>query len=87
MLRHVLLFWGGLVCDTTGTMIMSNIAQQSSAGGFGIHAVTGLLAIVLMLVHAVRAVFYVTLPQPFPVAFVQVFHCRAPSLFSPIIIE
>ena len=21
-LRHVLLFWGGLVCDTTGTMIM-----------------------------------------------------------------
>lgn len=33
-LRHVLLFWGGLVCDTTGTMIMSNIAQQSSAGGF-----------------------------------------------------
>ena len=22
-LRHVLLFWGGLVCDTTGTMIMS----------------------------------------------------------------
>ena len=31
-LRHVLLFWGGLVCDTTGTMIMSNIAQQSSAG-------------------------------------------------------
>ena len=54
-LRHVLLFWGGLVCDTAGTMIMSNIAQQSSAGGFGIHAVTGLLAIVLMLVHAVWA--------------------------------
>lgn len=51
----MLLFWGGLVCDTTGTMIMSNIAQQSSAGGFGIHAVTGLLAIVLMLVHAVWA--------------------------------
>ena len=50
-LRHVLLFWGGLVCDTTGTMIMSNIAQQSSAGGFGIHAVTGLLAIVLMYVR------------------------------------
>ena len=38
----------------------------------------------LMLVHAVRAVFYVTLPQPFPVAFVQVFHCRTPSLFSLI---
>ena len=51
-LRHVLLFWGGLACDTTGTMIMTSIAQRSEAGGFGIHGVTGLLAIVLMLVHA-----------------------------------
>ncbi|OUO90175.1 TIGR03987 family protein [Gordonibacter sp. An230] len=50
--RHVLLFWGGLACDTTGTMIMTGIAQQSEAGGFGIHGITGLLAIVLMLVHA-----------------------------------
>lgn len=54
-LRHVLLFWGGLVCDTTGTMIMSNMAQQSAAGGFGIHAVTGVIAIGLMLVHATWA--------------------------------
>ena len=54
-LRHVLLFWGGLVCDTTGTMVMTNMAQQSSAGGFGIHAVTGAIAIVLMLVHATWA--------------------------------
>ena len=51
-LRHVLLFWGGLVCDTTGTLIMTNIAQQSSAEGFGIHAATGAVAIALMLVHA-----------------------------------
>lgn len=54
-LRHVLLFWGGLVCDATGTMIMSNMAQQSAAGGFGIHAVTGTIAIALMLVHATWA--------------------------------
>lgn len=54
-LRHVLLFWGGLVCDTTGTMIMTNMAQQSAAGGFGIHAVTGSIAIALMLVHATWA--------------------------------
>lgn len=54
-LRHVLLFWGGLVCDTTGTMIMTNMAQQSTAGGFGIHAVTGAIAIALMLVHATWA--------------------------------
>ena len=54
-LPHVLLFWGGLVCDTTGTMIMSNLAQQSATGGFGIHAVTGVIAIGLMLVHATWA--------------------------------
>lgn len=51
-LSHVLLFWGGLVCDTTGTMIMTNLAEQSTAGGFGIHGVTGAIAIALMLIHA-----------------------------------
>lgn len=54
-LSHVLLFWAGLVFDTTGTTIMTNIAQTSGAAGFGIHAVSGLLAIVLMLIHAVWA--------------------------------
>lgn len=53
--RHVLLFWGGLVCDTAGTLLMSGIAQQSAASGFGVHAVTGVIAIVLMLVHATWA--------------------------------
>lgn len=51
-LRHLLFFWGGLVCDTTGTLIMTNIAQTSGASGFGIHAASGMLAIVLMLIHA-----------------------------------
>lgn len=54
-LSHVLLFWAGLVFDTTGTTIMTNIAQTLGAAGFGIHAVSGLLAIVLMLIHAVWA--------------------------------
>ncbi|MDO5041962.1 MAG: HsmA family protein [Slackia sp.] len=54
-LSHVVLFWCGLVFDTTGTTIMTNIAQTSGATGFGIHAVSGLLAIILMLVHAVWA--------------------------------
>lgn len=54
-LRHVVLFWGGLVCDTTGTLLMSDIAQQSAAGGFGVHAATGMLAIALMLIHATWA--------------------------------
>ena len=51
-LKYVLLFWIGLACDTTGTLTMSNIASQSAASGFGIHAITGVVAIVLMLVHA-----------------------------------
>lgn len=54
-LRHVALFWAGLACDTTGTLLMSGIAQQSASSGFGVHAVTGMLAIVLMLVHATWA--------------------------------
>ena len=37
-LRHVLLFWGGLVCDTTGTMIKMCIrdrGERAHAGVFG----------------------------------------------------
>jgi uncharacterized repeat protein (TIGR03987 family) len=49
---HLLFFWGGLACDTAGTGIM-----LESAGGIGpdIHSVTGMLAIVLMIVHAIWA--------------------------------
>ena len=45
-------FWGGLVCDTLGTGIM---IEMSAGLGFNIHGVTGMLAILLMLVHAVWA--------------------------------
>lgn len=51
-LKHLVLFWCGLVFDTTGTTIMTIMAQGSNASGFGVHGVTGALAIVLMLVHA-----------------------------------
>jgi uncharacterized repeat protein (TIGR03987 family) len=46
---HLALFWAGLVFDTTGTTLMSRIA-----GGFkvNLHGVLGVLAIVIMLVHA-----------------------------------
>jgi uncharacterized repeat protein (TIGR03987 family) len=51
-LWHVALFWVGLVFDTTGTTLMSDIA-----GGWtlNLHGVLGVLAIVLMLVHSVWA--------------------------------
>jgi len=46
---HLALFWLGLVFDTTGTTLMGRIA-----GGFelNVHGVLGIVAIVLMLVHA-----------------------------------
>jgi len=49
---HLIFFWGGLVFDTVGTGMM-----MESAGGltFDIHGVTGVLAILLMFVHATWA--------------------------------
>lgn len=50
---HVAIFWLGLVCDTLGTNAMGKIA-----GGifqFSFHGITGMLAIILMLFHAVWA--------------------------------
>jgi uncharacterized repeat protein (TIGR03987 family) len=49
---HLFFFWGGLVCDTIGTGIMMDYA-----GGLGtdIHGVTGVLAVLLMIIHAIWA--------------------------------
>ncbi len=49
---HVILFYVGLICDTLGTTFMGQIA-----GGvdISIHSITGILAIVLMLIHAIWA--------------------------------
>ena len=49
---HLLLFWIGFVFDTTGTTLMGTIAGRFD---FDIHGITGILAIVLMLSHAVWA--------------------------------
>jgi uncharacterized repeat protein (TIGR03987 family) len=49
---HLVFFWLGLVCDTWGTGMMFDFAGGMT---FDVHGVTGVLAIVLMLVHAVWA--------------------------------
>jgi len=49
---HLVFFWMGLVCDTWGTGLMFDFAGGMT---FDVHGVTGVLAIVLMLVHAVWA--------------------------------
>jgi len=49
---HLVFFWLGLVCDTVGTGMMMEMAGGIT---FDIHGATGLIAIILMLVHAVWA--------------------------------
>jgi uncharacterized repeat protein (TIGR03987 family) len=49
---HLAFFWLGLVCDTWGTGMMMEMAGGLT---FDLHGLTGLIAILLMLVHAVWA--------------------------------
>lgn len=49
---HLIFFWIGLIFDTTGTGIMFEMAGRIGAD---IHSVTGILAILLMLLHAIWA--------------------------------
>ncbi|KMT22233.1 HsmA family protein [Clostridium cylindrosporum] len=56
---HVLIFWIGLICDTIGTITMGKIAKSNlelttSLTG-NIHGITGVIAIALMLFHALWA--------------------------------
>lgn len=59
--NHVIIFWLGLLCDTTGTLTMSKIAKSGattmSVTGQALHGITGVLAIVLMLFHAIWATY------------------------------
>lgn len=54
---HIVFFVLGLCADTLGTTIMSKIADQMMGGTDIFHALTGLLAIVLMAVHALWAIW------------------------------
>ena len=49
---HLIFFWLGLICDTWGTGMMMDMA-----GGFtqDLHGITGIIAILLMFVHAIWA--------------------------------
>jgi len=49
---HLAFFWAGLVFDTWGTGMMFDMVGGMS---FDVHGITGLIAILLMLVHAVWA--------------------------------
>jgi len=49
---HLIFFWGGLAFDSAGTGIMFEMVGGIESD---IHSVTGLTAILLMLIHAVWA--------------------------------
>jgi len=49
---HLVFFWLGLVCDTVGTGMMFDFAGGMTPD---VHGISGLVAILLMLVHAVWA--------------------------------
>jgi len=49
---HLIFFWGGLIFDTIGTGMMMEMAGGL---GFDVHSVTGVAAILLMIIHAVWA--------------------------------
>jgi uncharacterized repeat protein (TIGR03987 family) len=49
---HLGFFWVGLVCDTWGTGLMIDMAGGLTTD---VHGITGVIAIILMLVHAIWA--------------------------------
>ena len=49
---HLVFFWMGIVCDTWGTGLMFEMAGRLT---LDIHGLTGLTAIILMLIHAIWA--------------------------------
>ena len=60
---HVVIFYLGLICDTTGTFLMSQISKSGNINIYStaqtIHGVTGTIAILLMLFHAVWATWVI----------------------------
>ena len=62
--KHVIIFWLGLICDTLGTTTMSMIASSgtdkvTTPTELLIHQTTGMLAIILMLIHAIWATWFI----------------------------
>ncbi len=50
---HVFIFWCGFICDTTGTTLMTRLAGRSFE--LNLHGITGLIALLLMIFHALWA--------------------------------
>lgn len=55
--KYLLFFVGGLIFDTTGTTLMNRIAEMNGGSQFGLHQLTGGLALVLMAIHLIWALW------------------------------
>lgn len=86
---HTVFFWLGLVCDTWGTGLMFEFVGGMS---YDIHGISGLLAIILMLVHAIWAtVVLVKKDEKMIVSFhklsIFVWLVRLIPYFSPMVFQ
>ena len=63
---HLLFFVLGLICDVTGTTLMSVMAGSSEETGtlMSVHGITGAIAIVLMMLHAAWALLVLIRNRP-----------------------
>ena len=52
---HLVFFWLGFCADMTGTMMMSKLADGTGGGLMSAHGITGVIAIILMMIHALWA--------------------------------
>ena len=52
---HLIFFWLGLLMDAAGTHMMSLISGSETGMLSNVHGITGMIAILLMLIHAVWA--------------------------------
>jgi uncharacterized repeat protein (TIGR03987 family) len=49
---HTVFFWLGIICDTWGTSLMFEMVGGLT---FDVHGLSGMLAIILMFIHAIWA--------------------------------
>ena len=58
---HLVIFWLGFICDSIGTGAMSEVV--GTIFKFNFHGITGITAILLMLIHAIWATIVVVKDQ------------------------
>ncbi|MBP3895116.1 MAG: TIGR03987 family protein [Mogibacterium sp.] len=63
MLRplHLVFFWLGFCADSAGTGLMAGLSSGREGFLASLHGITGIIAIVLMLVHAIWATAVIVL--------------------------